>query len=115
MRHTQAPLLTLVPARKGRCETNVDTAVRAAYAAGVVDKDLDAATVALARTLARATDAQAEAGNPWAVAALARELRTVLERLRLDPSARGVGDRDEFAEFLRDLSKPATGPVRDTP
>jgi hypothetical protein len=45
--------------RKGRCESSVDRAVLAAYAAGVVDKDLDAAAIALARTLARATDQQA--------------------------------------------------------
>lgn len=114
-RHVQPPLLTLVPARKGRCESNVDTAVRAAYEAGVVDSKLDAAAVAMARTVARALDAQAEAGNPWAVAALARELRSTLERLRLDPVARGLGDRDEFAEFLHDLAKPTTAPVRDTP
>lgn len=88
----------------------------AAYAAGVVDKDLDAAAIALARTLARATDQQATPdGNAWAVAALARELRTLLERLRLDPTARGAGDRDEFAEFLSDLAKPTPASLRDAP
>lgn len=113
-RHEQLSLLTLAPSRKGRCESNVDRAVLAGYAAGTVDKNLDAAAVALARTLARATDAQAEAGNPWAIAALARELRVLLERLRLDPVSRGAGDRDEFADFLSDLAKPTAAPVRDT-
>ena len=115
MRHSQAPLLTLAPSRKGRCETNVDTAVRAGYDAGVVDAKLDAGAVAMARTVARALDAQAEGGNAWAVAALARELRTILERLRLDPTARGLGNRDEFAEFLHDLAQPTAAPLRDTP
>jgi hypothetical protein len=100
--------------RKGRCESSVDRAVLAAYAAGVLDKDLDAAAIALARTLARATDEQARPdGNAWAVATLARELRTLLERLRLDPTARGSGDRDEFADFLSDLATPTPAALRD--
>jgi hypothetical protein len=97
------------PARKGRVESAVDKAVRAAQKDQVVSVTLDAGAVALARTLARLIDQAARTLDPWSLARLSGELRAVLTSLRLDPVSRGGVRRDEFADLLATLARPTAG------
>jgi hypothetical protein len=105
--NAQDPLFDL--ARSKRTERAVDTAVRAAQQAGLLDSKLDAGITVTARVLARAIDQLvADGGDRWLLPRLTGELRDTLSRMRLDPSARG-GDRDELANFLAGLAAPDPG------
>jgi len=73
-----------------------------AYRDGHLDRELDAGAVALARTIGRAVDQAAAVGEFYAVAQLSRELRELLGRMKLDPSARKVG-KDDLADILAGL------------
>lgn len=97
-------LFTLPAARKGRVEVALDRAIAAARA-GKSLSALDAAIVTLARAQARGVDAAESSRDTWALAAIGRELRETLIRMRLDPASRGVG-ADGLAEFLAALSSP---------
>lgn len=70
----------------GRVERMVAGAIDAGVAAGVVDDQLDAGAAALAIAQARAVDRGAH--DPYAVAAVARDLAQLLDALRLTPAAR---------------------------
>lgn len=90
----------------GRVERKVAASVRAAVAAGSL-ADVDAGMAALAVELGRAVDSGSRRGDPYAVAAAARELREALTRLRLEPTARGaVLEADPFDQLMRDLANP---------
>jgi hypothetical protein len=95
------PLLSM-PWTPRRVERALNEAVRRARAEGELSH-LDDGAVTLARALARAVDVAESKRDLWALATVARELRAVLERLRLDPAARGVGGKDGLAEFLAAL------------
>jgi hypothetical protein len=88
-------------------EAALDKAVTAARTAGSLS-DVDAAAITLARAQARGVDGAESARNPWALAALGRELRETLIRLRMDPVSRG-GNRESIAEFLAALGRPTPG------
>lgn len=106
-RGSAEPLFVLPGGRRGRVEAALERAITAARRDRALT-DADAGAVALARAQARGVDG-AEAGrNPWALAALGRELRETLIRLRLDPVARGPG-RESVAEFLAALAQPTPG------
>lgn len=96
-------------------ETALDKAIVAARKGGML-ADVDAAVLTLARAQARGVDAAEQERNTWALAAIGRELRETLIRMRMDPVSRGA-NRDELVNFLRDLAKPdsSAGPaVGDT-
>lgn len=114
-RRRDAALFDLPAARKGRVEVALDRAIAAARDVKSLSA-LDAAIVTLARAQARGVDAAEGARDTWALAAIGRELRETLIRMRLDPASRGVG-ADGLAEFLAALSTPdPAGPaVGDTP
>lgn len=97
-------LFALPARRKGRVEAALDKAIVAARAAGGLT-DVDAAVLTLARAQARGVDAAETDRNVWALAAIGRELRETLSRMRMDPTSRG-GNRDELVAFLADLAKP---------
>ena len=85
----QLPLPLPVQKRKiGRTERQVNAAIRTAQHAGEVGP-VHAGAVALARELARAVDHATVVGNPWAIAALSRELRESIASLGLDRASRG--------------------------
>lgn len=108
----QATLFDL--AKTQRLERATDLAIRRGYIESVIDRNLDASMVTLARTLARAIDEAASAGGDrWLLARLTGELRETLIRLRLDPVSRG-GDRNEFAELLDAMRTPTVGNTEDT-
>lgn len=95
----------LLPA--GPVEKAVAASVRSA---GLDPSDFGAALVAV--SLARAMDRAAGERKPaYAVAAVARELREQLARLKLDPAARDGGDGDDetLKELLRAWTEPTTG------
>jgi len=110
-----AALFDLPPARKGRVEVALDKALGVARAAGALS-DLDAAVYTLARAQARGVDLAEADRNTWALAAIGRELRETLIRMRLDPVSRGA-NRDDLVEFLRSLAHPdpAPGPAVGDP
>jgi hypothetical protein len=110
------PVLFALPdPRAGRHERSVNQAIRRGQREAIIDATLDSGLASLARGLARAADVAESAKNPWAVAAVARELRETLIRLRLDPASRGA-DRDAWDDFLSALNEPAgAGPVGDPP
>lgn len=97
-------LFPLPAARKGRVEVALDRAITAARDAKSLSA-LDAAIITLARAQARGVDAAEGARDTWALAAIGRELRETLIRMRLDPASRGVG-ADGLAEFLAALAHP---------
>lgn len=73
------------PRRTGPVYRGVCAAIAAHVEAGTIDRDRDAGTLALARSLAHQLDlAGGHAGlkrEPYAVASLARELRATLEHV----------------------------------
>lgn len=87
----------------------VEKAVAASVqAAGLDPSDFGAALVAV--SLARAMDrAGGERKPAYAVAAVARELREQLARLKLDPASRDGGDEQD--EAMRELLKAWTEPT----
>lgn len=87
------------PAR--RLELAVEATLKHATETGVLG-ELDVALAGLALELARACDQGTRRFDPYAVAAAGRELREVLARLKLDPSARPV-DVDGFEELVKAL------------
>lgn len=109
-----AALFDVPRGRRGRVESALERAIAAARKAGAL-ADADAAALTLARAQARGVDIAEAANQLWALAAIGRELRETLIRLRLDPVSRG-GDRDSIIEFLRSLGTPEhTRPeIRDT-
>lgn len=83
----------------------VERAVRSAIAAASLSP-LDAGAAELAAAQARAVDvALAGKPNPYAIAAVSRELSTQLARLNLDPASRSAapGADDEWAKFQKGL------------
>jgi predicted RNA-binding Zn ribbon-like protein len=110
------PLFVLPDPRAGRHERSVNQAIRRGQRDQVIDAHLDGGLASLARGLARAADVAEQAKNPWAMAAVARELRETLTRLRLDPASRGA-DRDAWDDFLAAINdEPAgTRPLGDPP
>jgi hypothetical protein len=106
-RTSPEPLFGLPAGRKGRVEAALDKAIAAARQAGNLS-DVDGAAITLARAQARGVDAAEGGRNPWALAALGRELRETLIRLRMDPVSRG-GNRESIAEFLAALGRPTPG------
>lgn len=97
------------PAGKRRAKLGVDRAIRRAQHQGLLDAQLDGALCAVARTLAEALDeAAAAGGDRWLLARLTSELRETLARLRLDPCARVVNQRDELAELVAQMANPDT-------
>lgn len=103
-RTSDAALFNLPPRAKGRVETALDKALAAARKAGML-ADVDAAVLTLARAQARGVDAAEQERNTWALAAIGRELRETLIRMRMDPVSRGA-NRDELVTFLRSLADP---------
>lgn len=99
----QLALLDVPGWRKRRVEVAFDKAVAAARKTGDLEA-ADAGAITLGRALARAVDKAEAAGDPWALAAVSRELRGVLERLRLDPAARGVAPSDDLADLLAQMA-----------
>src|SRR5262245_2207711 len=96
-------------ARTQRLERATDVAIRRGYTEAVIDRNLDAGMVTLARTLARAIDEAASGGGDrWLLARLTGELRETLIRLRLDPVSRGT-DRNEFADLVAAMGAPTLG------
>lgn len=112
----QAVLFALPDPRAGRHERSVNQAIRRGQRDGVIDAALDGGLSSLARGLARVADVAEQQKNPWAMAAVARELRETLTRLRLDPASRGA-DRDAWDDFLAAINNEPTrpGPLGDTP
>lgn len=108
-------LFNLPAPKKGRVEAGLDRAIIAARAAKGLT-DVDAAIVTLARAQARGVDAAEGARDTWALAAIGRELRETLTRMRLDPASRGAGV-DGLAEFLAALGRPdpPSGPAVGDP
>jgi len=105
--HAQDALFQL--SRTRRLEIACDKAIRRAYVESVIDRNLDAGMVTMARTLARAIDEAASGGGDrWLLARLTGELRETLIRLRLDPVSRG-GERDDFSELLAAMRQPTMG------
>lgn len=98
----------------GRVERAFTAAVDAGRRDGTI-ADVDGGLAALAVELARGVDVASRKSDPYGVAAAGRELREVASRLKLDPTSRGGANDDGLAEFLRGLSAPDAGPVRDTP
>lgn len=97
-------LFNLPPRPKGRVEVALDKALTAARAAGGLT-DVDLAVLTLARAQARGVDCAEADRNTWALAAIGRELRETLIRMRMDPVSRG-SSKDELIEFLRSLAQP---------
>jgi len=97
----------------GRVERRTAAAIRHAKAEDKLGR-LDDGACALAVELARAVDLGAAKSDPYAVATAARELREVMARLRLDPTARGASDRDPLAEWLDGLGTAEMGDAPDT-
>lgn len=80
--------------------------VAAALDLGMVDAKLDAALGVLAVEVARAVDVAARRSDPYGVTTAARELRSILARLGLDPAARQDANNDNgLADLLADLGK----------
>lgn len=100
------PAPTHAPA--GRVELAVAKAVDAARLA-----DVDAGAGAVAIELGRSLDVAARRADPWAAAAVSRELREQLSRLRMDPAAREAGVDGELERLLRDLGTPTAGDDAD--
>jgi|GEM_PF-5937287 len=93
---------------QGRCAAGLELALAARVSASV-----DAAQVAVARTLAATLDrAVADGASPNAIAAVSKELNATLAGLRMTPASRGGGQHDDpVAQLLDEL---AGGPaVRD--
>lgn len=94
----------------GRVEQLVARAIDSGVEAGVVDAQLDAGTAALAVATARAVDRGAH--DPYAVAAVCRELAQLLDALRLTPAAREApgsragGTAGGTEAWLRGLAQP---------
>ena len=88
----------------GRVEAGLNKALAAARKARSL-ADVDTAVITLARAQARACDVAEAARDVWALARIGGELRETLMRMRLDPVSRGA-NRDQIAEFLRDLANP---------
>jgi hypothetical protein len=104
-------LFELPAGRRGRVESAVNAAVRAARAESTIG-ELDAGLVTLARAQARAVDLAEAAREVWALARIGGELRESLIRLRLDPTSRGVGRDSSVADFLASIAGPAApGPL----
>lgn len=86
----------------GRTENWVRGAIAVAEERGLLG-ELDKGLAGLAVELAAACDMGRRRYDPYAVAAAGRELREVLSRLKLDPSARTTGERDAFSELVEKL------------
>lgn len=99
-------LFELPNGRRGRVESAVNAAVRAARAEQTINA-LDAGLVTLARAQARAVDVAEAKRDVWALARAGGELRESLIRLRLDPTSRGVGRDSSVADFLASIAGPA--------
>jgi hypothetical protein len=96
-------------AKTHRLERSVDLAIRRGYVESIIDRNLDAGMVSVARTLARAIDEAASGGGDrWLLARLVGELRETLIRLRLDPVSRG-SDKNEFGQLLAAMREPTVG------
>lgn len=104
--------------KPGAMVAAVSAAVAAGRTAGMI-ADLDGGLAALAVECARAVDFAVARRDPYGVATTSRELRDVLGRLRLDPTARnptpagGKDDDDPLSKFLADLSAPQVGDAAD--
>lgn len=83
----------------------VGKAVQASVEAAALDSR-DKGAGALAVACARAVDTAQRRGDPYAVAAAARELRETLIRLRLDPVARLGNDAGQLQTWLAGLQAP---------
>jgi len=82
-----------------------ERAVRAACKAAALD-ERDRGAAELAAQLARAVDVGSRVRrDPYAVAAAGRELAAVLQRLRLDPTARAGNDASDIETFLQSLNE----------
>lgn len=92
---------------RGRCERGMCDTIRHAKAAGLLDAELDAALVALAKTLARSVDACAANGDHFKLTRASAELREALAALRLDPASRARGEGDPLESLLAELSSSA--------
>lgn len=103
----QLELLGIADWTPRRVERAFNVSVGAARLAGGLSREDDAA-VTLGRALARAVDMAETTRDPWALAAVTREFRALLERLRLDPVARGASPADELAELLAAMARPDT-------
>lgn len=101
---TDPSLFALPPRAKGRVEVALDKAIAAARASGALS-DVDVAVLTLARAQARGVDCAETDRNTWALAAIGRELRETLIRMRMDPVSRGTS-KDELIDFLRSLAQP---------
>lgn len=99
-------LFAVPPGRRGRVESAVNVAVRAARAEKTIG-ELDAGLITLARAQARAVDLAEATRDVWALARAGGELRESLIRLRLDPTSRGVGRDSSVADFLASIAGPA--------
>lgn len=86
----------------GRTEGWVRGAIAVAEEQGLLG-ELDKGLAGLAVELAAACDMGRRRHDPYAVAAAGRELREVLSRLKLDPTARVTGQGDAFAELIEKL------------
>jgi hypothetical protein len=97
-----------------RVELAVGRAIAAAQREHDVDAKLDGGMAALARELGRAVDQAGLKRDAYGVAAASRELREVLGRMRLDPTARRGGTDAEQAALAAILQQIAT-PSGPTP
>jgi len=96
-------------AKAGQLLRSTNVSIARGYVEAIIDRKLDAALVAAARTLARAIDEEAApGGDRYLLAKLIAEFRDTVIRLRLDPVSRG-GDKNDFAGLLDSLRTPEVG------
>jgi len=102
-------LFPVPPHRPGRHERHAEEAIRRARRAGRLD-DVHASAASTLRGLGRAADAAEAKADPYAWAAVSREIRAWHADLGLLPT--GANDADPLDDLLDGL---AAGEVGDTP
>ena len=95
--------LTVSKGRKGRHERAADRTITVARGAGSLT-DVDVLLATALRALARQLDAAEREGNPWAVAAVTREIRETLHTAKLTATERVVTADDPFAAFMEAMA-----------